>query len=518
MNEMDRQQRLWVAQQAEKLRLGKINRREFIRRSALAGFGLTSMRYLSGCAPSAATSQQAIQASSSANSARAATTDTQRFLRDVGGMFKGSKLKIVSEATPASAVISQIMQEEFIPLTGIEVAWEQAPLDQVLAELSQDTVGQLGVNDIYYLDQAWLGRFAHDMVEAQELFEKSDLAYPDWNFADFLPQLVEKISTYQGKLVAIPFDIPIAIMMYRKDIFKQLHLRVPTTIKEYLNTVRTIHEAGLSGVDGSSPLYGTTGEWKAGHYALESDFNVWLWAHGGSIFAADGSPTCNDEPAVAATEYMLELGKYMPATVNQWDWSGQAESFMQGNVGMYISWGEFFPAFDDPTKSRIVGLAQAAPAPQGIALRTSNECGFDETPGISHQAGSSLAISKYSKNIDAAWVFLQWATSSDISARASSLGGGTTPTRKSTFSDERILSKNRVTPGTTRHFDVQLDAIEKRMGSEPHLPTWSSLSIDSFAVELGRLIHGQQGIQMTLDNMAASATLAVERNKAYGWV
>ena len=38
MNELDRQQRLWVAKQAGKVQRGAITRREFIRRAALAGF------------------------------------------------------------------------------------------------------------------------------------------------------------------------------------------------------------------------------------------------------------------------------------------------------------------------------------------------------------------------------------------------------------------------------------------------------------------------------------------------
>jgi hypothetical protein len=43
------------------------------------------------------------------------------------------------------------------------------------------------------------------------------------------------------------------------------------------------------------------------------------------------------------------------------------------------------------------------------------------------------------------------------------------------------------------------------MGTEPHLPPWASLSVDSFAVELGKMTTGQQDIKTTLDNMAKAA-------------
>jgi len=505
MNELDRQQRLAVANAAAQYRQGRMSRRNFLRFCAGAGFGFSSLYFLSGCAPVApAPTPAQIQATVGPESAAVPLTDQQKFLKDVGGAFAGTTLRIVSESTPPSRAISQIMQEEFIPLTGINVEWEQLPLDQVLAKISLDTAGGLGSNDIYYWDQAWVGRFVNDAIDPKELLAKKDLAYPNYNFDDFLQPLVENIATYKGQLAAIPYDIPIFIMMYRRDIFEELGLSVPTTMAEYMQVIKAINEAKAPNI------YGTTGQWKSGHYALECNWTAWHWAHGGSIFGPDERPTLSDEAGMAAAEYMLELGKYMPPGATTWDWSGEGDSFTQGLAGVYISWGEFFPSFDDPEKSKIVGLAEAAPCPRELSLRKKNvDTGFDETPGISHQGGSSLAISKFSKNPDAAWVFLQWATSSDITTRASLLGGGATPIRKSNFTDPRIKANNKVVAGTTRHFDVTLDAIMNRMGTEPHLPAWAALSVDSFAVELGKMTTGQQDAKTTLDNMASAAAAAV---------
>jgi multiple sugar transport system substrate-binding protein len=210
-------------------------------------------------------------------------------------------------------------------------------------------------------------------------------------------------------------------------------------------------------------------------------------------------------------EFMLELGKNMPPGVTTWDWFGEAKNFARGRAGIYLGIGEFFPSYDDPAVSSVVGLVEAAPAPQPIALRPSSACGFDEVPGMSHQGGSGLAVSRYSKHIDAAWVFLQWATSADITTRASLLGGGASPIRYSNYRDPRIKEKARVTPGTTRHFDVTLDAIMHHMGTEPHLPAWPTLSLD-FAVELGKMTTGQQAVRPTLARMAALSRRAVQNS------
>src|SRR5581483_2811305 len=95
-------------------------------------------------------------------------TAQQRFLKEVGGQFKGTRIRIVSENTAPTLIISKMMKQEFMPLTGIEVDWEIVPLDQVLAKTVQDTLagagGRKGRNDIYYWDQGWRARFANDSI------------------------------------------------------------------------------------------------------------------------------------------------------------------------------------------------------------------------------------------------------------------------------------------------------------------------------------------------------------------
>jgi multiple sugar transport system substrate-binding protein len=503
MTDKDRRRCLAVLKAQAQFRRGSLTRREFLRICAGAGMGLGGLCLPSVRAQTLKPPPTAARVASTMGPASAAEprTDQQKFLRDIRKSFGGTTLHVLSEDTPPSVATREIMKQEFMPLTGIRVEWEQLPLDQVLAKVIADKALAAGKHDIFYWDQAWIGRFVNDAVDPRELLSKPDLAYPGFDFDDFLPPLVQNVASYKGQLAAIPFDIPVWIMIYRKDIFAELELSVPTTIPDYLNVVRTIHKAK------SPAVCGTTEGWKAGHYSLLQKMTTWLWGHGGAFFNHDGTPAINDEKAVAGLEYMMKLGKNMPPGVTTWDWFGEAESFARGQAGIYIGIGEFFPSYDDPNTSRVVGLAEPAPSPAALALRSPTECGFDETPGMSHHGGSCLAISRYSKKIEAAWIFLQWATSSDVTTRASLLGGGASPIRFSNYSDPRIKAKARVTTGTTRHFDVALDAILHHLGTEPHLPAWPTLSID-FAVELGKMTTGQQSIRTTVDNMAALARRA----------
>ena len=156
-------------------------------------------------------------------------------------------------------------------------------------------------------------------------------------------------------------------------------------------------------------------------------------------------------------------------------------------------------------------LVQAGRDGTNHALRTVNETGFGEIPGVGHQGGSSLAVSRNSKNPDAAWIFMQWATCYDTQVLITALGGGTGPTRESVYDDPRIIANRRVGAGTTRHLDVVRETIAKDMGSEPDLPQWAELSNDTIPVRLGKYFAGEYGsAKEAMDDIAQAVDKIVQ--------
>jgi multiple sugar transport system substrate-binding protein len=194
-----------MAAASDQLWDGAITRADFLRVCAdagigLAGLGLSKPRRVNAGTP---TTPQ-IRATAGPSSPVEPSTDQQKFLRDVGRAFAGQTVHVVTEDTPPSLATREIMKQEFMPHTGIHVEWELLPLDRVLAKVSADTARQAGANDIFYLDQAWVGRFVNDTVPVKELLAKKELAYPGYDFDDILPSLVEHIASYNGQVVGIP--------------------------------------------------------------------------------------------------------------------------------------------------------------------------------------------------------------------------------------------------------------------------------------------------------------------------
>ncbi len=426
------------------------------------------------------------------------------WVREVSTPFRGTTLKLATESTPPSNAINSQLKPFFEEASGMTVEIEVLPLEQVLQKLTLDIASQLGTYDLYYIDQSWAAFTAQDVFDPREqMADKPDLAMPDWNFDDFLPALVDGIARYGDRLVGVPYDIPIFIMMYRRDIWEKMGFAAPTSLEEYYEQAKAVTETG--------EIYGATGQMKSGHYSLECDWTAWLWGHGGSIFDADGKFSGHDERGLEAMEYWRRLFATMPPGVTGWTWDGQGQSIAQGVAASMLSWGEFFPYFDDPSATKVSGLMEAVRVPQPKhPLRTVEQTGFGEIPGIGHQGGSSLAVSKNSKNPDAAWIFMQWATSYDTQVLITALGGGTGPTRASVYDDPRIIANRRVGPGTTRHLDVVRETIANDMGSEPDLPEWAELANDTIPVRLGKYFADQYGsTKEAMDDIAQAVDAIV---------
>ncbi len=476
----------------EAYRQRRISRRHMARVLAAAGVALGSGRYF---APRATAGPAEIRGLLQESAPSAEVT---QWLTDVGGQFKGTTIKVVSEETPPSRAIINLMEEQFIRPTGINVEWEVVPLAQVLSKVSVDAASRLGDNDVYYFDQAWVGRFINDTYDPRELLQtKPDLAYPNYNFDDFLQPLVRHIASFGDKVIGLPCDVPIFMYFYRKDLYDELGLQPATTMQQYLDNAKAINDA-----KSAQGTYGTVGQMQSGHYSLECDMTAWVWSHGGSVFTADGQCSLADPQAIAGIDYMRQLQQYMPSAVTTYDWGGQFTAIQQGQGGQVITWGEDFPGWDDPANSKVSGLMEPAPLPQPVALRAPEQAGFEEIPNIGHQGGSTYCLSKYSKNADAAWVFLQWATSAETQTNASIIGGGASPMRQSTFDDPRVKAKAEVGAGTTRHFPAMYEVIMNRMGTEPHLPQWPAIATDVIAVELGKLTTGGGSTQEAMTAIA----------------
>jgi multiple sugar transport system substrate-binding protein len=501
--------RTFIIDSANAYTTRRISKREFLRRMGLAGLGFSSFGL--GMLGGQRRGPRSFGIAEQAYAEGLLPDEQAKWLKEVGSKYRGRKIRYTSEATPPTVALNQI-KKEFTDLTGIEIEIEIeiVPLEQVLAKAMQDVQGQLGTHDIYYLDQSWVAAFAQHCVDPVQLYnDKPELAMPDFDFDDFCRPLVDGEVSVDGKWMGIPFDIPIFILMYRKDLLDKHGIKVPTTYPEFTSAVKAITET-----EKANGIFGTGLQAKAGHYSLECDWSQAVWGHGGSIFTKDKKFSGNDEQAIAGLKWYQELLKMAPPNSTASTWDGQFQMMHSGQVALVQSWDEFFPGLD-ADDSKVRGLWEPAKPLTPVSLRSPADSGFNEKPNAGHQGGSPISLSKYSKNPDAAWIFMQWATCKEVMTRGT-LASGCSPTRNSCFEDPRVKAKAKVMAGTTRHLDVVKWTINNVMATEPRFPLWTGYSTNELPTELGKLVTGQDYAGDAKKCMDAVAKIIDAKTKASG--
>src|SRR5207237_10333587 len=137
--------------------------------------------------------------------------------------------------------------------------------------------------------------FAHESSHPCRLSKaKPELAMPDFDFDDFCRPLVESAALVDGKWMGIPFDIPIFILMYRKDLLDKHGIKVPTTYPEFTNAVKAITQA-----ESADGVFGTGLQANFGHYWLECDWSQAVWGHGGPGCGLNKRCSAYDSPGMA---------------------------------------------------------------------------------------------------------------------------------------------------------------------------------------------------------------------------
>ncbi len=162
-----------------------------------------------------------------------------------------------------------------------------------------------------------------------------------------------------GQTMAIAMMVNVQHLMFRRDIFGELGLAVPTTWDEVLTTAEAIKASGKV----EYPLGGT---FKAGWNLAEEFVNMYM-GFGAPLVNADGTPNINNANGVATLEMMKKLTAYMDPEYLTSDSTFVQQQFQQGKIAMANLWASRGGAMDDAAESQVVGKIDGAVAPTIMA-------------------------------------------------------------------------------------------------------------------------------------------------------
>lgn len=307
--------------------------------------------------------------------------------------FDGESLSVyIADTGQAEALNAKL--SEFEGLTGIDVEIETADVTSYRQNLPVRLTARSTDFDVMATFPEVDGpQFSANgwYVPLDDFIENESITNADYDFEDF-PEGVRNAMQVDDATVTVLWEMQTDLVYYRQDLLEQAGLEVPTTFEEWEAAAAAIH-------DPANEIYGFA--LRGIPYQTTTPFSSFLYAHCGQ-WTKDGVATIDTPEAIDAFEAYGRWGAYGPPGITGFDWPVPSQQFAQGKVFAFLDINLFVGTLEDPSESTVVGKVGYAPVPEG-------ECG--RAPFI---GGWGYGINPFSQKADAAWYFIQWATSAEM--------------------------------------------------------------------------------------------------------
>jgi multiple sugar transport system substrate-binding protein len=300
--------------------------------------------------------------------------------------------------------------------TGMKVNWEILYEDQLRQKLPLLLRSDPGSVDGFFTLPSWdMAAFSRaKWYEPLDKYIHSDLTAPDWDLADFFPNIL-KIHQAGGEQIGVPITIELQALFYNKKMLAAKQATVPKTLDELMNAAKALNDP-----QGNIAGYVTRGDGVQAVYTLAP----FVFAFGGRWLDDQGNPEFTSPGFVDGLRYYGEVLRAAgPPNIVGMQWKTTYPLFQQAHAAMFTDATNFIAFFKDPNQSRIVDDVGVATLPAG--------------PKGTHSTLISWgpAIAASSKKKEAAWTAIQYLTSKKMAADATVVTH-MPPSRQSIYNSE----------------------------------------------------------------------------------
>ncbi|MBW2153506.1 MAG: sugar ABC transporter substrate-binding protein [Deltaproteobacteria bacterium] len=335
----------------------------------------------------------------------------------------GVELRVLLNRHPWQEAIQPLIPQ-FEALTGIKVHLDIYPEDWFQAKRTVELASNVAKIDVTILIMAQEGQRHMDegwAIPLEKFISDPNLTNPNYDTGDFLKGAWEAAQV-EGKQIGIPITMEIQPMFFfRKDLLKKYRVAYPKTMEELVDAAKklTLDTDG----DGRIDIHGIAMRGKKA--AATSVWAAFLHSYGGEWLDANRNPVIDSPEAIAAFEmYGRLLRESGPANSIENDWYEVVSLVSHGKAAFACDASLFCTTFENPKKSKVAGKIGYGILPAG------------PKGSVPSAVVWSLIIPHLSKNPEAAWLFIQWATSKETALRL--LKKRVTGGRASSWNDPEI--------------------------------------------------------------------------------
>jgi multiple sugar transport system substrate-binding protein len=373
--------------------------------------------------------------------------------------------------------------KEYEVRKNISITIAEFPYANLFEKELIDLASRTGAYDVIMLDDPWFPRFTaveEYLADLESLYRGAGMEGPD---SDFVPASIALCRhPYEtGKLYALPYVGNSQLYFYRADLFDKHGLKPPDRWDDVLAAARVITEA--------EKIHGYVMRASQGN-AVVADFLPLFWAFGAEMFDSENRPSVNSTEGIAALKFMVELGKYSPPGYVSYNADEVAAHLLQGSAAQSINWPAWIAAFNDESRSKVIGKIKITTVPGQARV------------GQAEIGNWLLAIPKASRNKEAAFDFIAWATSAE-EMRKSALRGNP-PTRASLFNDPVLRARYPSYPAQYQSLATSRP--------RPRTPLWNEIE-NTFGIFLSKANTGELSPEKAMNRANEELIRILERGR-----
>jgi multiple sugar transport system substrate-binding protein len=440
------------------------------------------------------------------------------FWSDAGAKYQGVTLHGVTESTPPSNYIKDVLAPAFEKATGIKVEIETTSWDQMYDKAIKDMEAKTGIYDVVYIEQdiiyAYLARdFLVDITKSVK--DDASLKAPTYDESHFTT-FANYFKNKDGDLFGVPMEAFIKIYLYRTDLFNDPEIKAAfkketgkdlAPAKTHEDYTQIADFFTKWGKDHNLELWGSTAQAHTGHPAswyeffesIAPTFGVYNWGIDASnnyaASVANGG-AMNSDKAKKALKWWLHLRDIAPPESPSSTWTEVGTTFAAGRAAQGFVYGENAAWIaSDPEKSKVVGNVGVAlpPVEPGVMEDAESGKGY-----IGYYDGGAFGLPVSSKNKEAALLFLQFIGQDSVQADWAVVAPRITNT--ATYDDPKVIAMDKKLNG----YYTMLKNDGKLFAGAPPYPFHAQVR-EATAPIFYKILTGEVTPDDGLDQMAAAA-------------
>ncbi|SEG69375.1 ABC transporter substrate-binding protein [Bosea lathyri] len=396
----------------------------------------------------------------------------------------GAEIMVGGATHPWSNAVTPFIPQ-FTALTGIKVTTDFRSETEFLTALPIKLASGSTTPDVFMYLAYGQGITAGWLEPLNAYYGNKDLVDLAWyDEQDVLKPAREYPLWRDGERYAFPITAEAQTLYVNKAMLDQKGLATPKTFDEMLKVARALKTSTTAGIAMRAKAAGNA----------TFPLTGFLYSYGGELMK-DGRVVYDSPEAVAGIEmFTTMLREAGPIGVSNYDWYEALGDFMQGAAAMTSDTSNFATDISNPTKSKVSAQAQFAGMPTA-----------GDKPSRPNMSCWQAAVNAKSRNKNAAFLFMIWATSKATSLQTSARGLATT--RASAWESDGF--KKAFGPQAAEAAVLNLKNADADLAKRVRFHPQSPQILNELAVGVSLALSGSESAASAMKKAAAKANAAL---------